>query len=113
MPECLFCGIIAGSLPSKKVFENEEVVVIHDLHPKAPVHVLIIPKKHIVSANDLSESDQNLAGKLLLAAKRVAGDLGVAQNGYKIIINTGKDGGQLIGHLHLHLLGGGMLTSVV
>ncbi len=106
MEECLFCNIVSRSVPSRPVFEDDEVMAFHDIHPKAPVHVLIVPKKHISSMNDLSDADQMIAGKLLLTARTLAQTLGVADAGYKLVINTGKDGGQLVGHLHIHLLGG-------
>jgi histidine triad (HIT) family protein len=102
--DCLFCKIAAGEIPSPRVYESENVFVIRDINPKAPVHDLIIPKKHIVDLNELDEA--SLAGELLLAAKEVARLEGVDQKGYRVVINTGKHGGQLIGHLHLHLLGG-------
>lgn len=104
MSDCIFCNIIAGQIPSPRVYETDYLIVIKDINPKAPVHDLIIPKEHIASLNDLKGT--KLAGELLLAAKKVAEIEGVAQKGYRVIINTGKNGGQLVPHLHLHLIGG-------
>jgi len=102
--DCIFCKIIKGEIPSVKVFENEKILAFVDINPKAKVHVLIIPKKHIESVKSLEESDKELAGELLLVAKKIAKEKNL--EGYKLIINVGRDGGQLVGHLHLHLLSG-------
>ena len=102
--DCLFCQIAAGTIPADKEFEDDDVVVFKDIHPKAPVHLLIVPKKHLASLSDSQASDQLLLGQLLLTVKDMAAKKGLS--GYKTIINTGKEGGQIINHLHLHLLGG-------
>lgn len=102
--DCLFCKIIAGEIPSRIIFETENIIVIKDINPHAPVHDLIIPKKHIESLNELEESE--IAADILLSAKKVAEIEKIGQSGYRLIANTGKDGGQLINHLHFHLLGG-------
>ena len=104
--DCIFCKIIAGEIPSTRVFEDEQVLAFRDIHPSAPVHILIVPKKHIASLNALESGDERLAGHLLTAAREVAEQEGVASSGYRSIINTGPDGGQDVFHLHLHLLGG-------
>jgi len=104
MSECLFCKIIKREIPSERVFENEKVLVIKDIHPKAEVHLLILPKKHIVSVNHLEEEDKELMGELILTAQEIAKEKKLT--GYKLIINVGREGGQLIDHLHLHLLSG-------
>jgi histidine triad (HIT) family protein len=104
MEDCLFCKIIKGEIPSEKVFENEKILVIKDIHPKAEVHLLILPKKHIVSVNHLEEEDKELVGELIFTAQRIAKEKNL--KGYKLIINVGREGGQLIDHLHLHLLSG-------
>lgn len=106
MADCIFCKIIAGEIPAKKVLENNHSLAFHDIDPKAPVHVLIIPKKHIVSNNDVGDEDALIMGKLLLTAKQIAKELGVAESGYRLVFNCGKDGGQAVAHLHLHLLAG-------
>jgi histidine triad (HIT) family protein len=103
---CVFCSIASGAIPAKKVHEDDQVVAFHDLNPQAPTHVLVIPRKHIGSANQLRGEDEALAGRVLLAASRIARDLGIADAGYRMVVNTGDDGGQTVHHLHLHLLGG-------
>ena len=106
MSDCLFCKIIKGEIPSKKVYENEWVYCFEDINPEAPVHVLLIPKVHITSANELNEENSFVVAKIFEAAALVAKELGVAENGYRIVNNCGVDGGQTVGHLHFHLLGG-------
>ena len=103
--DCLFCKIAAGEIPADKVFEDDEVVVFHDIHPQAPVHVLVIPKRHIDSLDDVQEQDAPLLGRLLRAARRAAGELGAA-GAYRVISNCGARAGQSVFHLHLHVLGG-------
>lgn len=104
--DCIFCKIIEGSIPSKKVYEDEHVLAFYDIQPAAPVHVLFIPKKHIPSLNDVSGDDFALIGEIHKAAQIVAKELGVAEAGYRLVNNCGKDGGQVVFHLHYHLLGG-------
>jgi len=104
--DCIFCRIAVGAIPSRKVLENEHVLAFHDLHPQAPVHVLVIPKEHRGSIAELTDSDAKLAGELLLAVKRVAETTGIAAAGYRVISNVRDDGGQEIPHLHLHVVGG-------
>lgn len=106
MKDCLFCQIIAGEIPASKVCENDNVLVIKDINPHAPVHDLIIPKKHIASLNEVSDTDKELLADILLSAKEVAKIEGIDKNGYRVIVNNGKNGGQLIEHLHFHILGG-------
>lgn len=103
--DCVFCEIIKGNIPSTKVYEDEFVTAFNDLNPQMPVHVLIVPKKHIASANDLEEQDAELVGRVFLAAKEIAKKLGL-DNGYRIINNCGEDAGQTVKHLHFHMLGG-------
>ena len=109
--DCIFCKIASGSIPADIVYKDDDLLAFRDIHPLAPVHVVIIPKKHIASVNDLSEGDQALAGKLLLAAKKVAEKEGIAVSGYRLAINCGPDGTQVVPHIHLHVLGGRLLTS--
>ncbi len=104
--DCLFCKIIAGEIPSSKVYEDDLVYAFNDISPAAPTHVLIIPKKHISSANELNEENAAIVSHIFLVAAKIAGQLGIAENGYRIVNNCGKDGGQTVGHLHFHLLGG-------
>ncbi len=106
MTDCIFCKIIAGTIPCKKVYETEEVLAFYDIAPAAAVHVLIIPKKHVASHNGWEVQDRELLGALLLAAQEVARITGVDQSGYRLINNCGSDGGQVVHHWHLHLLGG-------
>ncbi|WP_019532997.1 histidine triad nucleotide-binding protein [Paenibacillus ginsengihumi] len=104
--DCIFCKIVEGSVPSKKVFENEHVVAFHDIQPAAPVHILIIPKKHIASMNDVQQEDWHLLGEVHRAAQHIAAELGIAESGYRLVNNCGKDSGQIVFHIHYHLLGG-------
>ncbi len=103
--DCIFCEIIKGNIPSTKVYEDEFVTAFNDLKPQMPVHVLIVPKKHIASAFDLEEDDAELVGKVFLATKKIAKDLGL-EKGFRIINNCGEDAGQTVRHLHFHMLGG-------
>jgi len=102
--DCIFCQIIDKEVPSDILYEDDKVIVIKDIHPKAPVHLLIIPKKHIVSVAHLGESDKTLIGDLVLTAKKIAETQGL--KGYNLVFNVGRDGGQMVDHLHLHLLSG-------
>ena len=104
MENCLFCKITKKELPAETIYEDKNILVFKDIHPKAPVHFLVVPKKHIESINYLEPIDKELMGELLLVAKKIAQDKKL--KGYKLVINTGREGGQLIDHLHIHLLGG-------
>ena len=106
MNDCLFCKIKTGEIPSSKVYEDEDVFVFNDIHPKAPVHVLVVPKKHIDSLKSVTDTDTRLLGKLMMTIQKVGKKLGIDRNGYKVIANNGEDAGQLVFHLHFHLLGG-------
>ncbi|MDZ7798638.1 MAG: histidine triad nucleotide-binding protein [Patescibacteria group bacterium] len=106
MNDCLFCKIIAGEMPSKIEYQDEEVIVFHDINPKAPVHLLILPKEHLKNINDFSEKEGSLGDKLFLTAKKMAKKMNVDKSGYRLVINNGLDAGQEINHLHIHLLGG-------
>lgn len=103
---CLFCKIVAGEIPARVVKENEHVLAFHDVNPVAPTHVLVIPRKHITSVHDATPDDQAMLGTLMLTAKEVAETLGLGTDGYRLVINTGKNGGQSVFHLHLHVIGG-------
>jgi histidine triad (HIT) family protein len=106
MSECIFCKIAEGEIPAQVVYETPEVVAFQDLNPQAPTHVLVIPRKHISTTNDLTEADAPLMGKLYLAAKEVARSEGIAEAGYRTVINCNAGAGQTVFHIHLHLLGG-------
>ena len=106
MDNYLFCKIINGEITAKKVYENEHIIAFNDIDPKAPVHILVIPKKHIRSINELNSSDINLAGEIILAAKKIAKDQGVDSKGFRVVFNTNDDGGQTVYHIHMHIMGG-------
>ena len=106
---CIFCKIVDGSIPSKAVYEDELCYAFADLHPQAPVHILVAPREHIASLDETDQSDAALLGHLLWAATEVARNKGLAK-GYRLVVNTGEDGGQTVEHLHVHLLGGRPLT---
>lgn len=103
---CLFCDIAAGKIPSKVAYEDEEIFAFHDIAPQAPVHILVIPRRHIQSVNELTKADSALLGKLYAGIQKVARDAGVAETGYRVISNVGKDGQQSVPHLHFHVIGG-------
>ena len=109
MSECLFCMLIEGRIPSNKVYEDDRILCFHDVDPQAPVHVLIIPKKHIPSLDDLQEEDADLISYIMLKVKDIAAELGL-ENGYRLVNNCGEDGLQTVKHLHFHLVGGRKLT---
>lgn len=109
--DCIFCQIIAGKVPSEIIYQDGEVVAFRDINPQAPIHLLIIPKKHIPSLAHLSEGELPLAGRMVHVANRLAKKEGVAEGGYRLVINCGEEGGQLVPHLHLHLLGGRKLSD--
>jgi len=104
-PDCIFCKIVAGQIPSRKAFEDEELLAFHDIHPSAPVHVLIIPKRHIATLSDVGPQHDALLGRMMALAPRLMKQLGVT-NGFRTVVNTGPDGGQDVYHLHMHVMGG-------
>ncbi|MEW6028521.1 MAG: histidine triad nucleotide-binding protein [Chloroflexota bacterium] len=106
MSTCIFCKIVSGEAPAAIVFKDEQVTAFRDVHPAAPTHILIVPNKHIESVGKLEKEDESLAGYLLLVARQLAEQEGIAESGYRIITNTGVNGGQTVFHLHLHLIGG-------
>jgi histidine triad (HIT) family protein len=110
--ECIFCKIIEGSLPSRKVYEDDQVLVFHDIKPEAPVHLLVIPKKHIASLDDAGPEDAALLGQVMMAAQRVARETGIDKDGYRVLTNNGPNAGQVVFHLHLHVLGGEKLAGL-
>jgi histidine triad (HIT) family protein len=104
--DCLFCKIIAGAIPSEKVFEDDVCIAFNDISPQAPTHVLIVPREHFASLDKAENTHTETLGHLLLTAARIARDEGFAEDGYRVVINTNADGGQTVFHLHVHLLGG-------
>jgi histidine triad (HIT) family protein len=111
--DCIFCQIVAGEIPSEILYQDEQVAAFRDINPQAPVHLLIIPKKHIPSLVDLSEADLPLIGHMVIVANQLAEKEGVAESGYRLAVNCGRDGGQLVPHLHMHLLGGRKLSGAL
>ena len=105
-PECLFCRIVAGEIPARKAAEDDLVLAFHDIAPRSPTHVLVIPKSHIPSAADLAEDDGPLLGRLFATLASIAREAGIAGDGYRIVSNVGRWGGQSVDHLHFHLMGG-------
>ncbi|MBV8215792.1 MAG: histidine triad nucleotide-binding protein [Verrucomicrobia bacterium] len=102
----LFEKIVAREIPAKLVFEDEEILAFHDINPQAPVHVLVIPKRVIPRIAEAKSDDDSLLGRLLLTAKQIASDLGLSETGFRLVINSGRNGGETVPHLHVHLLGG-------
>ena len=111
--DCLFCKIVNKEIPSKIVYEDNEIMAFNDIHPIAPIHILIIPKKHIESAIDINECDERLIGKIFTVINKIASEKGIAQSGFRIVTNCGKDGGQEVKHLHFHLLAGKKLGTKI
>jgi histidine triad (HIT) family protein len=109
--ECIFCRIVAGELPSDTLYQDDEVMAFRDINPLAPTHVLIIPKRHIAFLSDLSDDEVSLIGRMVGVANKLARQEGVAEKGYRLVIGSGEDGGQVVPHLHMHLLGGRRLSD--
>lgn len=103
---CIFCQIVRGEKPARFIYENDVLAAFHDIKPAAPVHVLVVPKKHIRSVNDLEEEDRVIMGEMILRSKEIAARVSLDQSGYKLVINTERGAGQIIFHLHLHIIGG-------
>ncbi len=106
MSDCIFCRIVAGEAPGDMLYQDEQITAFRDIHPVAPVHVLIVPNRHIASVNDLEAEDESLLGSMFTAARMLAEQEGIRDSGYRLIVNTGAHGGQVVYHLHLHLIGG-------
>lgn len=109
MTDCIFCKIAAGEIPSSKIYEDDMVIAFKDINPEAPIHIIIIPKKHIESLNTIEEKDINIISHMFMISKKIAIDLGISEKGYRLVNNCGEDGGQTVQHLHFHLLGGRLL----
>jgi len=108
--DCIFCKIAKRELPAKIVYEDDESVAFEDIHPKAPTHILIIPRRHLSTLLEASQDDDRLLGRLLLAANSIARQQGIADRGFRLVLNCNSEGGQVVFHLHLHLLGGQRLS---
>jgi histidine triad (HIT) family protein len=109
--DCIFCRIITGKIPSDIIYQDEEVIAFRDINPQAPVHLLVIPKKHIAYLNNLTEEETPLMGHMVRVANQLARDEGISDTGYRLVINCGQQGGQLVPHLHMHVLGGRQLSG--
>lgn len=112
MTDCIFCKIIKGDIPSTSVYRDEQTYAFRDINPAAPTHILIVPNQHIDSINLMINDDEPLIGHLFTVAKQIAAQEGLAENGYRLVINTNADAGQTVFHIHLHLLGGRQLTKM-
>lgn len=112
MSDCIFCKIVKGEIPSTNIYCDEQVTAFRDLSPAAPTHILIVPNKHIDSVNAMTADDEQLIGHLFFAAKQIAAQEGLAEDGFRLVINTNAHGGQTVFHIHLHLLGGRQLTKM-
>lgn len=110
MTDCLFCKIINGDVPADVVYQDDDVLAFRDISPQAPTHVLVIPRKHIATLNDIQPDDAELVGKLYLAAQKIAADEGIAEPGYRAVMNCNAGAGQTVFHIHLHVLGGRNLS---
>lgn len=113
MNNCIFCKIANKEIPTEFLYEDDLVVAFRDARPIAPVHVLVIPKEHIESVADISEKDEKLMGRMIIVAKKIASDLKISEKGYKLLIRVGEHGGQEVGHIHLHLIGGAKLREII
>jgi len=112
MSDCIFCKIIAGEIPSKQVYKDDLVTAFYDINPVAPVHVLIVPNEHIPSVNEVQENHEAILGRMFTVAKKIAAEHGIAERGYRLVVNTGSEAGQEVFHLHMHLLGGRKLGKL-
>ena len=110
MSNCIFCKIVAGEIPSRRVYEDDLVVAFHDIEPQSPVHVLVVLKKHIVGVNELQAEDEAIVGHAYSVIGKLVRDLGVDETGYRVVVNSGRDGQQSVPHLHFHILGGRLLA---
>ncbi len=113
MVDCIFCKIIKKEIPAQIVFENDQILAFRDIKPLAPVHILLIPKKHFASLNEIKQEDALLMGELIFQAKQLAEENGISRDGYKLLFRTGEHGGQEVGHIHLHLIGGAKLYEEI
>lgn len=108
--DCLFCSIVSEKIPADIVYQDDQVVAFRDISPQAPTHILIIPRKHISTINEVEPTDQQLVGHLVLTAQKLAKDQGISESGFRLIMNCNQEGGQTVYHIHMHLMGGRQLT---
>jgi histidine triad (HIT) family protein len=108
---CIFCKIISGEIPGEMLHQDDEIVAFRDINPRAPIHILIVPRKHIAAMNEMADSDLPLLGKMAGVAKQLAKAEGISERGYRLVVNCGLEGGQSVPHLHMHLLGGRQLSG--
>ena len=113
MEDCIFCKIIKGDIPSNKVYEDDEILAFYDINPAAPIHILVIPKKHIKSLTHMEKVDEEIVGKIYGKINQIADEKGFKDSGYRTIVNCGEDGGQEVGHLHFHILAGKKLGDKI
>lgn len=113
MDDCIFCKIINGKIPSNKVYEDDDVLAFKDINPQMPVHIIVIPKKHIKSIADLTIGDEALIGKIFTAINKIAKDLNISEDGFRVISNCGENAGQTVQHLHFHILGGEKMSEKI
>jgi histidine triad (HIT) family protein len=113
MKDCIFCGIIKGDIPSSKVYEDDKVLAFHDISPAAPVHVIVVPKRHIPTLMDVAAADMEDLNAMMTAAQQIARIKGIEERGFRTVINCNKDGGQIVFHLHMHILGGKKLEEKI
>ncbi len=111
-PDCIFCGIVAGRIPSKKLYEDDDIIAIRDISPAAPLHLLVVPKAHIATVNELTGEEAGLIGRMVLVARDLAVEAEVAEDGYRLVLNVNRSGGQLVYHIHLHVVGGRQMGSI-
>ena len=108
--DCLFCNIVSENIPADILYQDDQVVAFRDINPQAPTHILIIPRKHISTINEVESTDQQLVGHLVLTAQKLARDQGISESGFRLIMNCNEEGGQTVYHIHMHLMGGRQLT---
>lgn len=110
MNDCIFCKIVSGDIPSAKIYEDEQVIAFRDINPQAPAHILVVPKRHISGVNDLAAADEALVGHVYSVVAKLVQELGIAESGYRVVVNSGENGQQSVPHLHFHVLGGRLLA---
>lgn len=110
MSDCIFCKIIAGEIPCKKLYEDEKVLAFYDINPEAPVHFLVIPKEHIASLNEVNEENKEIFAHIFMTINKLVKEVGISEDGYRVVTNCGVQGGQTVGHIHFHVLGGRNLS---
>jgi histidine triad (HIT) family protein len=109
--DCIFCNIVAGKIPGDIVYQDDEILAFRDIHPQTPVHILVIPKQHYTALTDVSNEEKQLLGHMVTTANKLAREEGISESGYRLVVNCGREGGQLVPHLHLHILGGRQLSG--